>query len=481
MAIKSLGKQTIIYGFGHVMARLITFLLLPLYTHTFTKEEYGALSLAYAFMGFTIILYRYGMDTALMKFSIQTNGESRKNHISVIVITQFLTSIFFSLILYFSRNTISEFILGVNRPDWMVFLIIILFLDSFWNLPMLILRSEERAVPFILFSLLNVISTMFFNIYFVVYLGEGIEGVFKANIIASGIVSFFSFPILITIIKLKFYKKKVLIKILYFALPFLPAGIFTMIMELSDRYLIEWLLGTSEVGLYSAGKKMGMLGLTAVMGFNMGWTPYFLKKGKSKNAKTEFSIITTIFLGIMGYICILVSLWVPEIMRFTISGKSLIGQEFWGCEPIVSMILLGYFFFGTYVIQLPGIYIKEVTNWVPIFRVIGASVLVLFSIVAIPIFGIIGAALGVVFAFISMSLAIYLKTQSVYPIAYNWRGVFFPIFFLVIAQLGFQEYLFRILFSIFFPILWYLIAITKIEKNIFNEQLNSLYKSFSKK
>ena len=78
MAIKTLGKQTLIYGFGHVLARLITFLLLPLYTHTFTKEDYGAISLAYAFIGFAVILYRYGMDTALMKFSIQKKGKEKE-------------------------------------------------------------------------------------------------------------------------------------------------------------------------------------------------------------------------------------------------------------------------------------------------------------------------------------------------------------------------------------------------------------------
>ena len=56
-------------------------------------------------------------------------------------------------------------------------------------------------------------------------------------------------------------------------------------------YLLEFFLGTSEVGIYSAGKKMGMLGLTVVMGFNMGWLPYFLKRGKEKGARKDFSKI----------------------------------------------------------------------------------------------------------------------------------------------------------------------------------------------
>ena len=79
-----------IYGIGHVMARLITFLLLPLYTHTFTQDEYGALSLAYAFMGFALILYRYGMDTALMKFYIE--ADDPKSYFSSILFIQLIIS-----------------------------------------------------------------------------------------------------------------------------------------------------------------------------------------------------------------------------------------------------------------------------------------------------------------------------------------------------------------------------------------------------
>ena len=341
---------------------------------------------------------------------------------------------------------------------------------------MLILRSEEKAIPFIIFSLINVTTTMVLNIYFVVYSGDGVEGVFKANIFASGLVSFLSVPIVFRITRFKSFDRKVLLKILNFSIPFLPAGIFTMIMELSDRYIIEWLLGTSEVGLYSAGKKMGMLGLTAVMGFNMGWVPYFLKRGKTDNARDEFKTITTIFLGLIGFICFLVSLWISEIIRVMIFGKTLIGEEFWGCEPIVILILIGYFFFGTYVIQLPGIYIKEKTKWIPVFRAIGAFVLISSSSIFIPIFGIIGAAYAVVLAFFSMSLAIYIKLQFIYPISYNWVSVLIPIFFLFIAYLGVENFIFKILFTFTFPVIWYFFALEIKDQKALKKQFNFLIK-----
>ena len=464
MSIKVLGKQSLIYGIGHVMARLITFLLLPLYTHSFSQEEYGALSLAYAFMGFALILYRYGMDTALMKYSVQTDGDERTKYISIIIFSQLVTSFFFSAVLYISRYQIAELVLGTNRPDWISSLALILFLDSLWNLPLLILRSEEKAIPFIGFSILNVVTTMIFNILFVVKWELGIEGVFMANIIASSIILIFSIPILYNRVQLRAFDKIIFTKILNFSLPFLPAGVFTMIMELSDRYLIEWFLGTADVGLYSAGKKMGMLGLTVVMGFNMGWTPYFLRRGKEISSRLEFAKITTLFIGFLGYVSLLVSIWLPEIMRIKIGGATLIGPEFWSCDKVVSAILPGYFFFGTYVVQLPGVYIKEITSWVPIFRIIGAGTLIGASILLIPKFGIVGAAYGVAIAFAVMSASIYYKTHRIYKVPYNWQGIIFPMIFLLGIQVNLIDSWQRVAISGLFPIFWYALAITKEER-----------------
>ena len=466
MSIRSLGIQSLIYGVGHIMARLITFLLLPLYTHTFSNEEYGSLSLAYAFMGFALILYKYGMDTALMKYSVQEKGYQRTKFITVIVISQFFTGILFTLILMLTRHHISEFVLGVYRPEWIIYLSGILFLDSIWNLPLLILRSEKRPVPFVLFSLLNVIATMILNIVFVVYLGQGVRGVFIANIIASSLIFILSFPIITKRIDLLSIDKIIFQKVFYFALPFLPAGLFTMIMELSDRYLLEWFLGTADVGIYSAGKKMGMLGLTVVMGFNMGWTPYFLERGKQKGAKIEFSKITTLFLSIIGYISVLLCIWISEIMRFSIAGTTLIGSQFWDCEPIVNAILIGYFFFGIYVIQLPGVYIKEITNWVPVFRVSGVISLILSSLFLIPEFGTLGAAYSVIISFVTMSLSIYFKTHTIYPIPYNYKGIMYPVIFLLIAQISFTSLSIKFFLSILYPILWYIVIINNDEKII---------------
>tara|TARA_Y100000741_G_scaffold280929_1_gene220757 strand:- start:529 stop:1008 length:480 start_codon:yes stop_codon:yes gene_type:complete len=153
-------------------------------------------------------------------------------------------------------------------------------------------------------------------------------------------------------------------------------------------------------------------------------------------------------------------------MRFSIAGTTLIGSQFWDCEPIVNAILIGYFFFGIYVIQLPGVYIKEITNWVPVFRVSGVISLILSSLFLIPEFGTLGAAYSVIISFVTMSLSIYFKTHTIYPIPYNYKGIMYPVIFLLIAQISFTSLSIKFFLSILYPILWYIVIINNDEKII---------------
>tara|TARA_Y100000817_G_scaffold180265_1_gene140961 strand:+ start:212 stop:1627 length:1416 start_codon:yes stop_codon:yes gene_type:complete len=466
MSIKSLGKNSLIYGLGHILARLVTFFLLPLYTHVFTPKEYGVISLAYAFMGFAMIFYRYGMDTALMKFSVQNHGKERTAYISTIYGFQVITSVLFSFIFFLSRNIIANTVLGDDRPEWIAILSVVMLLDVLWNLPVLLLRAEEKPIPFIIFNLINVLSTMAFNIIFVVFLKYGVWGVLLSNLFASGILFVSTLPIIIKRISFKSIHSFTFNTVLKFAIPFLPAGIFTMIMELANRYLLSWMKGTLEVGLYSAGHKLGVFGLIVVMGFNMGWTPYFLKRGKQSGARKEFSQAATLFLGLLGFVTITVSLWVPEIMRLPLGSRTLIGNQFWSSGKVVSYILLAYFFFGTYVIQLPGIYMREKTNWIPVFRAIGAAVNIILNILLIPKFGVVGSAWATVFAFMFMSLSIYIKNRNIYFVPYNWVAWIYPLVFMSFVFLAGSNFWVRISITIFYPVFWFLFVVNEEEKKV---------------
>jgi Na+-driven multidrug efflux pump len=160
------------------------------------------------------------MDTALMKYSVQKNGESRKKHITVIILSQLITGLSISLLLYVFREPLAPIILGSTDTNWLSYIAIILFFDSIWNLPMLLLRSEQRPIIYVSLSLLNVFVTMGLNIYFVIYLMKGVQGVFEANIVASGLIFLITLPIIYNRIDLQSFDKKIFKDVLLFALPF---------------------------------------------------------------------------------------------------------------------------------------------------------------------------------------------------------------------------------------------------------------------
>jgi len=472
MSIKALGKQSLIYGIGTILTRLVTFLLLPVYTNVFAPEQYGIVSLAYAFTGFVIVFYRYGMDTALLKFYIDADNNGKKKYFTTIFSTQTITSLLFSGIVFISARLLAPIFLGGEYEKLMQFVAVILFLDGLRELPLLVLRANEKPKQFIFFSLINVLLLMGLNIYLVVILQMGIEGVLIGNILASGIVLLATLPIIIKNFQFTSVNIPVLKEVLKFGLPFLPAALFSMVMELSDRYLLEWLADTAAVGLYSAGNNFGKFGLLIVMGFNMGWTPYFLKMGKDKNAKLLFSQITKYFLGMMGFFIVLITIWIDSIVRLKMGGITFFGEEYWSSTQVVPILLLGYYFFGFYVMQLPGVFLTNRTKRIPLFRGAGAVLMVVSNIILIPIFGILGAAYSKAFAYVGMALVILLSNNKYYKINYSWWSMLYPIIYMLIVILIPMNITLKVVSSILYIILWYLVVANKSDK----EKINSLLK-----
>ena len=99
MSIKSLGQQSLIYGAGHVAARGVTFLLLPLYTNVFSLEEYGIISLIFTFLGFMNVILHYGLDASLLKHYVQADKEERKSILTNSYVSFLLTTIGFVVLM----------------------------------------------------------------------------------------------------------------------------------------------------------------------------------------------------------------------------------------------------------------------------------------------------------------------------------------------------------------------------------------------
>ncbi len=436
--IKALSLQMLIYGSGHILVRSVTFLLLPLYTNVFTTHDYGVISLAYAFMGFMGVALKYGLDAALMKWYVQTGGESRARYLTTAYFSFVITTAVIVAFLLVFRQSLATLLLGGDHPQFIAYISGILFFDLLWSVPLLLLRSEEKPLAFVGFSLLNVLSLLVLNLLLVLKYGMGIQGVLLSNLITSGLLFVFTFPIVWKRLELRRASLDTWRQLMRFGLPFLPAGIFAMMMELADRYILKAMTDVDTVGIYSAGYKLGMLMLLVVMGFSRSWQPFFLKQEDTAETRRLFARISSYLMAVLGFIWVLMCLWIPRLVRLDLGPVTFYGPDFWQGTEIVPWIALGYLFHAAYLLQLPGVFELERSRWVAITRGIGALANVGLNITLIPLYGALGAALATCFSFFIMALAFLIVNRQIYPVPYEW-GRLLRVFLLMAGIYGLYE------------------------------------------
>jgi O-antigen/teichoic acid export membrane protein len=438
--IKSLAKQTLVYGVGTVLSRFVTFLLLPLYTNVMTRSEYGLASLVFAFLGFMNIIYNYGLDSAVMRFYSEGSNDSRKNTILSTAIWMCLaTSFIFSLIIYNLDEFLGIKLLSSSENALLIrYGSFILFFDCICHVPFALLRLEEKPFQFMGLRLFNVLITFSLNIYFVACLRMGVVGIFRSNLIASAVTSAILYFIIFRKVKFIFSGSKAK-DLLLFGLPFIPAGLATVSMEMINRYIIRHFMGLEAVGIFSAGFKLGVFMQLVTTAFYYAWQPFFLKAGKNESSRPLFAQVLTYFVLVELSFWILLTIFLHEIVRFHIGDIYLIGIEFQACKPIVPIILLGYIFLGMNNIFLPGIYFDKKTRYIAYMTIISAVVNIAANFLLIPSLGIIGSALASLLGYIVLAFCTFAISQKLFNVPYEYKKV--VLLFFIALVIGVPIYI----------------------------------------
>ena len=420
--LKQFWKNSFIYGIGSILVRAISFFLLPLYTNEFSQSETGYIFLVFTFIAFAQIVYSYGQDSSFLQFYKQNSID--KNSIGrTALILLIITSIIFSTIIIFFADSIANNILNLNKSIWVVYCSGILFFDAISSRIMTLIRIKEFAVTYLFISILNVITSLFTSYILVINYNFGIDGILIGVLAGTILRWLLLIPKQIETLRSGEFSFNFVKKLLKFGLPFFPAALFYLILEMSDRYILFWILGPEAVGVYSIGYKLGSLALFIISAFNLGWQPFYIKIGNNKNASDTFGKIGTIFLRSLISIWGLIVFWIPRFMQIRIGDNHLIGEEFWASEQIVSLIFLSYLFYAGYIVLMPSIYLLEKQNWAPIFRGSGAIINISLNLLFIKYWGLLGAALATLVAYFGMFIIIYYKSNQWFKIACNWRSI----------------------------------------------------------
>ena len=461
-----LKKESFMYGFGHILTRIVSFLLLPFFTNIFTQAEYGTISLIYIFLGFFTVFLHFGLDASLMKYYKNDSIGVQKKYVSNIYIPILIVNILFLFFCFLLRGYLAVPFIGINDSFIFLMVILILFFDVLWGIPMIMLRLDNKPIKFISYNLTSVLSNLFCIYLFVSVYNMGIWGVVLSGLVSSGLLFIITLPPIIPSLSIKFINKHIFKEVFSFGFPLLFAGIFSMTIELSDRYIIKYLLEVEQVGVYSAGYKLGMLMLLLVMAFNMAWQPFFLNK-KNQSIGLISSISDSMFL-FFSLFCFFIISFAQPLASFKFFGYSLVGGDFVSGLSVLPWICAGYLFHGAYILQLPGPYTTKNTLSIAIIRGIGAIMNVVLNFILIPFLGIDGAAISTFITFLIITVLLFLYNKKIYPINYNIYNVGCLVFVLITLNVFISyspPFLMRLIF--FISILCFLVVFQVLKKESF--------------
>lgn len=477
--LKELTKDTAIYGISTMLGRFLNFILVPFYTNVFSPADYGVVILIYSYIALFNIIFIYGMDAAFLKFAAFKDVGDEKDNFSTPYFSVLLTSILFGGLLIVLQNSIAEYVeLRSNLSYIITLTALILLVDANVVIPFLKLRLEKKAKLFSLIKITSIVFNIVLNVLLIIKLKWGIEAIFISNLAASVLSLLLLTPTLFKNIKFSFH---ILLfkRLLKFGLPYLPAGIGMMLVQVIDAPILEKLTDVETVGIYKANYKLGIFMMLFVNMFQYAWQPFFLTNAKEENAKELFSKVLTYFTIVGSLMLVLLSLFISDIVQINFFGYSIIGSKFWGGLYIVPIILLAYLFNGLYVVFSAGIYIEEKSIYAPVVAGLGALTNIVANYILIPQLNIMGAALATLLSYVVMAAGYYIVTQKFYKINYDYLKlakitlavVFIGVVYYMLMYAGFLLIYYKIILAIIFLAYIIMQVFEKSEMNFIKTKL----------
>lgn len=430
-AIKALMGQTLVYGLGTIVPRLLNYLLLtPFYTRILSKGDFGTMTELYSYVAFLMVLLTYGMETTFFKFS-ETEKQPSKVY-GTISWSLWVTTGIFLLGLWLFQDNLSQWIQYENQPYYVLLMGIIIGLDTVLAIPFAKLRQEQKALWFTILKILNISVNIGLNFFFLYVMREAynenpssflgtwyrpdqtITYILVANLAANGITALFLLPsIFKSFQRFDFALWK---RMISFSWPLLIVGLAAMVNEVADKLLLKYLLPQAlhpmeQIGIYAANYKIAVLMTIFIQMFKFAAEPFFFRQSKQENAKEVYAHVMKYFVVFGLLIFLSVSLGLDWIKYF-------IGTQFHEGLAIVPIVLLANLFLGIYYNLSIWYKLTNQTRLGAVISVIGAMLTIVLNVILIPIWGYWASAWITFIAYGSMMILSWAYGQKYYPVHY---------------------------------------------------------------
>ena len=428
--MKSLAKDTAIYGLSSIIGRFLNYLLVPLYTYKIPAASggYGVYTNIYAYTGLLLVILTYGMETTFFRFANKEEENPKMVFSSILRMVTFTSLLFIGLMFAFI-GPISNMMGYADHKYYIWTMGIVVALDAFQAILFSYLRYQKRPIKFAALKLLFIGLNIGLNlVYFVLlpwlyaknpalvgnlYNPEvGIGYAFCINLFCTSVITFF---FLKEIRGIGYgFDKDLCKRMLSYSWPILVFGIAGILNQTADKILFPKIYPGADahvqLGIYGATVKVAMIMALITQAFRYAYEPFVFGSSRDKDSKETYAkgmkyfyIFTLLaFLCVMGYL---------KILRYFVGG------DYWDSRiiPIVmaAEIMMGIAFNLSFWYKL-----SDKTIWGAIISGIGCVVLLLINFLLVPKYGYMACAWGGFAGYGTSMILSYFLGQKYYPIDY---------------------------------------------------------------
>ena len=462
--IKNIVKHGSIYTVGIIISRIVSFLMIPLYTNLLAPSQYGILELLTLTIDVISTIVGIGMTAAVLRFYFKYDEESQRNSILSTALLGTMTLMGIStLACMLSSRFISDLIFpGKDYVGYFRIMFLTMFVSGGIEIPMVYIRAKQQSRRFVIINLVRLTIQLGLNVLFLVRFHMGVVGILYAGLITSVLISIY---LLVSTLRKTHvtFDMNIYRQMLVFGAPLLVSDISAFMLTFADRFFINYYGDLTSVGIYSLAYKFGMLiSVLFIAPFQQIWSARMFDIARQNEGKIVISKVLTYFMIAALFISLGISVLSKDVLRI-VSAKA-----YWSAYKLVPIISMAYVLNGIIYVVGVGILFKEKTKFTAISTVIAMAANILFNFLLIPPWGRVGAAYSTLISYLIRVVLIYYFSQKLFRVDYKWKQIIqVMVIYLALLAGSFVlnihsvpiSLLFNVLLVIFFALVIYSLGI----------------------
>lgn len=436
MNLKSLVKDTAIYGMSSIVGRFLNYLLVPLYTYKIAAESggYGIVTNLYAYTALLLTLLTFGMETTLFRFSNKDGEDSGKVYGTILWFVGGIGALFLLLVFVF-LSPLSAAMGYAAHPEYIACMAIIVAMDAFQAIMFSRLRLEHRPVKFMALKFAFIIPNILLNLFIFLVMPSmfgrfpALEQLYVRFDYGAGLI-FFVNLVCTTLVFAGFFHemkglrrgvdRKLLRRLLGYSWPIVILSLVGILNQVADKilfsYLIPGLEGKVQLGIYGACVKIAMIMSLLTQAFRYAYEPIVFNGSRDRSNPSTLADGMKYFIVFTLAAFLAVVIYMPIIRHFIQPG-------YWAGLDTVPVVMAAEIFMGIYFNLSFWYKLTDQTWWGAVISLCGATVMIAVNVLFVPLTGYWACAWGGFAGYGTAMLMSYFIGRRKYPVQYDLGGI----------------------------------------------------------